>query len=342
MSATPLQSGSVAAASDARLWGTWTIVEQVDDEVVVDALEVRRAGVTAQDARGRTAVGSAAGFDDAVRTRAFFELCERIAVLDAVEAPARAAVVRDLGGGVVGMSPLGSVFSRSPAPDVWQPALSSGVALGRDFASACEHAALELLERDRVLRSWASLGPSPQWIPLPDGPWSHLDAYEWQAYRLPAGPSDEGDVAVACVFGFPTRPGAPLLRGFAAARGLARARDRAMGECLQNLAFLWGEPLPSDAPAPSPTPLYHLDHYLWPGSHGALRRWLHGHAGEDRLSARPGAAASTIRFVDLTPPDMPAGLRVVRALADTAVPLCFGAAPRSVVPPSARGPHPIS
>lgn len=343
MSAAASSCATAPASSAPGLWGPWSVCERVDDTVDVDGLQLRRVGLTANDADGRMATGSAATIDDSAAPRAEYELGERAALLDAIARTPATFPNRDRGGRLVGITPFAEVFPTSDAPERWQPAKSSGVAMGSDWSSSCEHAQLELIERDRVLRSWAGLGPAPTRVSMPRGPWSSTRSYDWEAYRLSASTSGADDSAeVACMFAFPRDSRAPLLRGFAAARTLERALERAMLECLQNLAFLWDEEIPAQAPAPSPTPLYHLDHYLWRGGHATLRGWLAGE-GRARLpcTARTGGDTA-IRFVDLTPPAAAGRFFVVRALDARALALGFGDGLPGLQPTQASGPHPIA
>src|SRR5690606_19625166 len=127
-----------------------------------------------------------------------------------------------------------------------RPARSNGVALHRSWEEACLRARLELIERDRVLRSWyGELAPSP--APVPTS-LARFATDEWCACRIPE-PRD-GDVEVAAIIGFPREPGGSLARGFAARASLDEALEAAALEALQGLAFLWEEPLPEAAPEP--------------------------------------------------------------------------------------------
>lgn len=264
------------------------------DVVTIAGVEVHRVGL-ASAAAGVEITGSAAETAGPPLRRAYFELLERAAVVGA------------------GASLEPSAPSR--------PARSNGVALHRSWEEACQRARFELIERDRVLRSWyGELAPAPARVPAS---LERFATHEWCASRL-AEPRD-GDVEVAAILGFPRDPGGSLARGFAARASLEEALEAAALEALQGLAFLWEEPLPAAAPAPSPTPMFHLDYYLWPAHHAHLRRWLSGgHAGAP--SEEP---SDEVRYEDLTPPAL-GGLRVARALRPSARPLLFGDAPASL------------
>jgi hypothetical protein len=344
MSALATSGHSYAVGPWPALWGSWTITERVDDVVEIEGLRVRRVGLTAADAEGRVVTGSAASLDDSAAQRAESELCERAGLVDAMSACPTVFPTRDREGRVTGVIGSRSVFPDSDAPTLWQPSKSSGAAIGSDWPTVCRHAELELVERDRLLRSWYGLGPRPEPIQPPEGRWLEMSSYSWSACRVPDGnASDDAEVAVVCIVGFPRTPAAPLLRGFAAAHDVERARDRAMLECLQSLAFLWGEPIPSEPPPPSPTTLYHLDYYLWPGSHATLRDWLSegGHARADG-SALPAAPRRETTFVDLTPKAAAGRVVLVRAVDENAACLWFGDAPCRGVRRTDLAPHPVA
>lgn len=325
--------------SAAPLWRPWTITERVDDDLEVDGLKLRRVGLTAEHADRWVATGAAVALDGSASERAWYELLERAALMEAIAVRGNAFAVRARDGRAHGLAAGGRVFGVSGDPARWQPARSNGVALGRDWADACERALLELAERDRILRSWHGLGPSPVGVSLPPGLLATRRSYRWRSHRLPPTPGWGAGVEVAFVVGYPRVPHAPLVRGSAGARTFDVALSRAASECLQGLAFLWGEELPSVAPSPSPSPMFHLEHYLWPGAHEALRGWLECEPTEPLELDRRRAAQPD--FVDLTPAGA-AGFRVAKARCADALELRFGDAPAPVGATVSRGPHPIA
>ena len=262
--------------------------------------------------------------------RAAFELEERIAIMEALIDPVASYPCRSRSGADEGRAPSDLVFPSSPVAAQWQYSRSNGVALAPDWPSACERAWLELTERDRILRSWyGNAAPSRTDVEMPS-----LPSYDWEAYRFPGA---RRSPEVAGVFGFPRNSAAPLLRGFAASTTWPEALQRASRECLQGLAFLWGEEIPTAPPASAPNALFHLDCFLWPGNHRRLRMWLGG-----RDTAPPALVPQRpprLRFVDIAPGA--SGSFVAKAICAAAVPLVFGAAPRWIAPPERRDAHPI-
>jgi ribosomal protein S12 methylthiotransferase accessory factor YcaO len=269
-------------------------------------------------------VGTAAHWAESPADRAYFELLERVAVLDAV----RSGAPED-------------VFPTSSDPARWTYARSNGVALHTDWKTACTRAGQELAERDRLQRAWlGEIDPVPISFDLAASPFALTCSYEWRAYAFPAAAHDRfaRDVHVVGIFGFPTRA-APLVFGYGARMEAGEALLAATREAAQVLAFLWGEPLPDRLPEPAPTPMAHLESFQHPGQHRLLRRWLDGdHRGHRRDR---GPADETVRFVDLTPPWLAGHAHVVKALCASAIPLTFGRSPVFAHLPAELQVHPI-
>ena len=270
------------------------------DVVTIAGVGVHRVGLASAIDGGAEITGSAASPSEAPLRRAYFELLERAAVMSAP-----APIAAD---------------ARS------RPARSNGVALHESWEEACIRARFELIERDRVLRSWyGELAPLPARVPAS---LERFVTHEWCACSVPESGAADAGVAVAAIIGFPREAGGSLARGFAARASLDEALEAAAVEALQGLAFLWEEALPAEVPEASPTPMFHLDYYLWPAHHAHLRRWLSGaHTRGGPRSER--SEGDETRYEDLTPPGF-GGLRVARALRPSARPLVFGDAPPSL------------
>ncbi len=271
----------------------WSEPEVVADHVDVGGVDVHRAGVCSRNSSGVEVTGSAAEQGGSPLRRAWLELLERMAVVES-----------------------GVAASDHPRR---RPSRSNGVAAQATWLLACESARLELIERDRVLRSWyGEITPEPV---RPPQALLDIRSHHWQACVVPGEPW--GEVEVAIVVGFPREPEMPLARGFAARASRSAAVEAAGREAVQTLAFLWGEPVPARAPDLAPTPIYHLDYYLCPRHHESLRRWLGGgHTRYGRASSAPLRA--DVGFVDLTPPTFGGQLYVAQALSEAAYPLEFG------------------
>jgi hypothetical protein len=306
----------------------WSPLEKVEDVVDADGARLHRVGLASKSAYGE-AVGSAADWCGPPVHRSAYELLERAALLEAAAAPDVFWVLRAPSGASTGVVRTAQVFPASPEPSVWAHARSNGVALHADWRMACERAELELVERDRLQRSWlGEIAPCRLTLePLP-APLSWTRSYAWSAYAFPATAGADPGVHVIGVFGFPTAPTAPLVFGYGARRAVADARDAAIREAAQLLAFLWGEPLPESLPDPGTTAMAHLERFQFPPMQEHLRRWLAGeHTAYCRSPSATDGPRAPLEFVDLTPPWMKGGLRVCRAVGGSALPLTFGRSP---------------
>jgi hypothetical protein len=328
----------------APLPDAWTRPEFASDTIAADGLELRRVGVSTLGPRGQEINGSAADAREAPVMRSYFELLERVATVDAIDHAAPSYDLRTMEGDVVGQWPSSRVFPTSDAPERWRYSRSNGVALHADWPSACRRALWELAERDRILRAWyGEVRPVSLAFPSRDSALSWARNYEWRACSVPRGASTFSDgIEVVAVFGFPGLADAPLVMGFAGRDDLAAAVAAASQEAMQLLAFLWGEPVPDSRPDAGPTPMHHLDHYQWRGSHEVLRRWLDGGHPPVASTVSASARSGDIAFVELTPGWMGGGLRVAKAVSASALPLAFGDAPFGRHLPHELRTHPIA
>lgn len=318
----------------------WGPIEPFVESVEVDGLLLHSVGLHAASDRGADATGSAATRTEPPMERAYFELLERTAILDAMSREREVSVIDDLGK-QLGSARRDLVFPETPCPEQWRYSLSNGVAAARTIERATKAARAELVERDSVLRSWFGGKAPTRHAPRSLTDWCPRNTYDVEIYSFENdGPSAE--LVVAGVFAFPRCAETPLVYGLGAARDLDQAIQRAGGECQQRLAFLWGEALPAEVPAFAPTASYHQELYLWPASHTRLRAWLCGeHAHGAPLVAKPSRASS--RFVDLTPEHLISRAWVVKALPQSEFQLTFGRGHPDVPPALQRyGVHPIA
>jgi hypothetical protein len=315
---------------------TWRIETCLVDSTAVQGLSVEIVGVAAKASDGREALGSAGERGRRPFARAFFELAERIAILEALSSSSAPRSV--LGPARAPSEPASTwSFPEASATASYRYSRSNGVAAGADWNLARSAARAELIERDRILRSWYGL-IAPERVPLPeDVALGALSAhYEFLAYAFPERPENavskasggvgrgKAELEVVAVFGFPREPSVPLISGSGAGPTRAAAWDRALGECLQRWAFLWGESIPEREPEFSPSPDYHQELFLWPAMHQRLRAWLDGaHLGCFPALSLAALEPERIGYLDLTG-ELPCELCVVRAVSDEALPLVFG------------------
>jgi hypothetical protein len=322
-----------------RLPDGWSRPARLNDFVLAAGIRIHRSGVAATSPTGEEVCGAAADRTRAATDRAWYELAERVCVVEASSAPRRRRKLYSAEGDVVGA--INDAFPQSPSPRRWIPSRSNGVALHVDWPRACRRAYWELAERDRVLRSWmGEIVPRPIEVPMPS---TSRRRYEWVAFSFPAdGLSFSEGLEVVGVFAFPRKGRIPLAMGFAARPVLALALAAATTEALQQLAFLWGVRVGGPVDESLVNPDLHLDTYQTRAAHSRLRAWLDGeHRGYARARGRL-RRPEPVRFVDLTGAWLGGKARVAKAICRDAVQLEFGRSPRMQhLPPDLRI-HPIS
>lgn len=315
------------------------------DSVNLEGSHVAVAGFIAEHSDIPTqAIGAAAAIHESPVARAYYELVERICIQGALHGNAEHFTEITGDGSELGSVPRDQVFPENPL-DTWRWSVTNGVALHETKVLACRSARMELIERDAIMRAWlghCSVAPVPRglaqrpaWLP---------DAYRYQACAHGVGNSLKCLPAVVASLALPKNPDQdPLVLGLGTGNTLKGALESSQTEMLQRMAFLWDEPIPRQDPEFSPTPDFHQDYYLNPAHHSALIEfWTHGHEAVSTSTSIPATLVpNQIRFVDITPTDMPKGLFVVRAFHSNAVGLRFGLDPRCRHLPDAWAVHPI-
>jgi hypothetical protein len=344
--------GELARLRDeAPLSPAWNPIELFAEIVELAGLELFLVGLSATCGKTGSVVGSVVGSAAEAGAhparRAYFELLERSAVLDCIAQPDALYPLLSATGEQIGERGTRVVFPEAGEYESWAYAKSNGVAVGPDWTSACEHARAELVERHCVLCSWYGFSEPLAIEHLQDASLTALGGlYEFECYAFPAPgePSHE----VVGVFGFPRTASSPLIYGFGADECRSGALERARRECLQRLAFLWGEAIPTREPPFGKTPNYHQESFLWPPMHARLRAWLRGdHVGRATRAPALAAATAAAGFVDLTPPHLLRGggahPRVAKALPTFELQLTFGRGhPSVVIADAALAVHPVA
>jgi hypothetical protein len=285
--------------------------------VIAAGLSVRLAGLAVRfDEETITGSAGALGDEGDPMDRARFELEERLALLRAMKTSEATLPLFDRHRRSLGSIRREEAFPQTHDEATLRWSRSSGVAAGTSFEDAACRARYELVERDRILRSWyGDLLPS-RILDMDAVPDALHAFYRVETYAFP---EDGSDVSVAAVFAFPRATG-PLVFGFGARPTEAEAVGVAARELVQRLGFLWEEALPDRAPSPSPTADFHQDHYLFPDHHAALRRWLDGEHAPLGGSLR-STRSTEPTYLDLSPAGGPV---VVKAVPCGHVPLAFG------------------
>ncbi|HKU38412.1 MAG TPA: YcaO-like family protein, partial [Polyangiales bacterium] len=171
----------------------------------VSQLELCMVGLVADAGGGTTVTGAAADEHGFPVDRAYFELVERLSVFLARRS-SQPLVVRDCRGARKAERPVTRVFPVDPRPEQLRTSLSNGVALHASWPAACEAALCELIERDRVLRSFAGEF-APLQLPAVDPTLARNLAAEYAVEAYTFGPSRRKLLhLVAGLFLLPKRP----------------------------------------------------------------------------------------------------------------------------------------
>lgn len=305
-----------------RAVGDWTIETPFRDKVTLEGIEIFLCGMQAKHRQLGEIVGSAANLGSFPQNRAWYELMERISILESSRRD-RFALRAPANGQLVGEIARSEVFPDSSSPE-YKFARSNGVALHTTWEEACRRACFEMVERHRVLASWAGLiQPAVSRNNVQGSPLNRL----WNLFdivRIDFGSQGvscfDGQVWVSGVALLPKSDKAPLIVAFGAALSAQESMAKAENETLQRLGFLWGEEIPEAEPEFQPTNLYHQEYYLFRGARPKLEAWLNGDFVRRNAPALPKAL--DVAFADLSIPSLE--LQVAKAVSHDAIPLVFG------------------
>lgn len=297
--------------------------------VNIGELDIYLSGVVANHSFFGEVVGSSANFGYYPLEEAWYELVERVSVLEAMNRSdfilRSSANFRQTGivEQRVVFPPPGVVEQDGVQVTAFQYAKSNGVALYSSWSEACRRASLELVERHLVLASWVG-GTITHTFPAESTRlWSLTRFYDVTgiAFGSQAIAGSERPVIVSGYMLLPKSNSSPLVFGFGAGFTREESLAKAERETIQRLGFLWGEEIPSSDPEFQASHLYHQDYYLQPERRKVLEGWIAGKHHQKNSFAMP--AVLSIEYADLSSPGRPE-LFVAKAMAREAIPLVFG------------------
>ncbi len=309
----------------------WKLIDELNENVDLFTAKIQIAGKAAQhELLGTSVTGSSASWTQNPEAFAYFELLERMAIVEALDRHKSNEgqvwrLIDPHRGGSRGEAV--EIFQNSSKPDIWQPSKSNGVALGSSWQHASQNAVCEAVERHLVLASWyGALIPQKLEagaLPLALAPLArHYNVMHYSFGELPTA-ATRTPVAVTGTFFWPRKPNAPLIYGFGAGLSSNEALQKSLKEAVQRLSFLDGEEVPEIEPLFSPTPDYHQEYFLHPERQEVLSKWLRGEFFKGSESTQLLDTRNPVQFVDLTPSTLET-LVVVKALTPSLLPLCFG------------------
>ncbi|HEX5035316.1 MAG TPA: YcaO-like family protein [bacterium] len=301
--------------------GDWKNPELYEEVAETPSARLLLTGLTADHPRYGRVFAAAADFAEPQLLRCYFELLERVSILEAENSERGDFELKEPNGKFAGSLSKSKLFLSSDAPEIWQYSRSNGVAAHRDWASACRNAQLELVERDRLLRSWfGQLRPAP----VPFRPPVADSRYRFQMYSF-ADPGDPCPIFVHGLFAFPQSEEVLLAYGSGAGWSAEAASDKAIREFLQMYGFLLGEKVDAEEPKPAPHPSYHQAMNFRPEGRKKISGWLEGNhsvfASPPKSRGEPA-----IFYADISPPALQNKVFVAKAVCPERVPLTFGQA----------------
>jgi len=299
----------------------WILSENCSVPFNVAGLRLHLSGLVAQYRSGVKVMGSAGSETVSESSlRATFELYERIGIIESENETSRQFSVFNRQGKQISSLEHKDVFYSPPDGCGYLFSKSNGVAARVQLGDAIVAAEKELVERDRVLRSWyGEFSPEPiscdfgSLLPIAMNKFFDLKAVQFQPL---------GGLSVAMVAGLPKSNEVPLVFGFGAGNNLEQALLHARSEMNQRIGFLWGEELPSESPQPELTPHFHQDYYLYPSNHDRFIHWISG--GGIKGVEFNAADSQQTRWIDITPVHLRGKMYIVKAMNLTLMPLTFG------------------
>lgn len=302
----------------------WKIDEAVQNHVTIEGLTLSFCGIQATHPTFGAIVGSATEVFGDPWDRAWYELVERISIVEAIKATPSQFITRDITGKSIGMLPFQQVFPSPPPGEekTWQPAKSNGIAIEQSWEKAATKAVWELAERHLILETWLGIR-QPQAIDSPSIKHVHAlkNIFDVQCISFGSVHANASEIHSCGVFLFPKSEQVPLIFGFGAAPEQAWALAKAEAEALQRLSFLWGETIPTELPELAPNALYHQEYFLVPAMLPLVKKWLNGKFLNSNTK-KPEEVLS-VQFVDLSS-YAPNGLYLARAIAHNSLPVMFG------------------
>lgn len=304
----------------------WNGPELFSEEFNLESLSLLSVGLSST--RGDLeVVGSASNFPTqsiSSLERAYFELLERISILEFENKTKDTLPLLDMRGNPVEEIPFRDAFKTSETPNLWNFSRSNGVALHSSFQEACERSLLELWERDTFLDYWYLQKQPSSLVALPQESTYGLDKF----YNLKVAsfePRFQEPLFVMSVFAFPKQahPRAPFVFGLAAAREQNNALEKSLNELHQRLSFLWGESIPSEIPALEPNADFHQEYYLHRTGIRKIKNWLTSSTQGKSEQCYETKRLAT-RFIDITPETLKGKLFVSKAFSEELQPLTFG------------------
>jgi ribosomal protein S12 methylthiotransferase accessory factor YcaO len=326
------------------------IVELFTENLCFNGARLALAGCTGTVPNGAEIIGSAVEIvmDDelsgleAAKSRAHMEFAERFAVNEWFHRQQNSFAIYDIDRKFLEIRTEHKQKSRVNETPSWKPALSNGVAAHTNWRMACRAAALEIYERDRLMRAWF-FGLARRRLCVdarllaPFHPSHEVEIFELGSPFF-CETLDAMIYTRLCI-AWPRTPEAPLAIGSASGTNAFEALGRSIRESIQVAAFLDGATWEPEEYTPSPTPLFHQAHFQQTTSQVQLRQWTNrGALWPDKDDGQSSVGTKIVGFASLTPSTWKGEVEVAKAIAPELENLFFGIRPEL----SENQPHPFA
>ena len=282
----------------------YTLIENFHEIEKIDDAEVELSGVAYKAPCGKILSGSAGSLVNSskklsTKDRAFFEFLERASVFEHTQK------------------------SETPQGETWKSSISNGVAIHTSEKEATASAYYEVIERDRVLRSWYTNEQPELRDDLLDIETSKLfHSYEFHTYRVPSHPGDLF-LSFNCIMTVARHIKNNIyILGFGVADDDQQASRKSLNETIQRIGFLHGEVMTGEIDF-SPSALYHQDFYLKPENSMLIENWLEG-KNPVQVDLPPLYEFEEMSKIDITPRELAGHFHVIKVTSSQRVPLIFG------------------
>ena len=308
----------------------WEVSDSFVGEVDILGRKISLSGIEATSNEGIAVVGSAASISKSPFDRSFYELIERITIIEGLKkGPHSIFPLRDLKGNLIrevdGEKTFGvDSFTKN---DSYQLSKSNGIALHDSWEDACYSAGAELVERHHILASWFGQTNVEKLDFKPDRDLSFLEShYNIDCYKL--GESKvttfSESMVTAMVYLKPKAEYSdkiPCVYSFSCKSDLADALTGATKEILQRIGFLWNEDLPNNPIEMMPNAHFHGDFYLVKENQKYLDMWLANSffKGDSSFAERE----IRLEFIDISDSTV-SEYKVAKAISKDTIDLYFG------------------
>lgn len=305
----------------------WQLVDSLLETIDLKGCKIHSAGFAAQRLEDQQIVtGSSVSWNSHPQSIAFYELLERIAILNAMGRPDSEVwpIIDGKNHEKCGVLKGVDLFPRSPEPDLWQYSRSNGVAMGPSLAEAFHSALCEAVERHLVLASWYGFGaPIPRKCLLPPQLLALANHYRTEQYSFGELAYFNMGISITAAMTvlWPHDTHLPAIYGFGAASSMEDAQLKSCKEAVQRLAFLY-DAEPTQELNFAPVAEFHQDFFLQQEQQPTLRQWLNGSFQREPLLSRQPHAES-VSYVEIADYSDRA-CYLVKVLDPGLLPLCFG------------------